>query len=218
MKKKYKATALVQWTIEVEDDGTNPFVFAKEEISKILSDDFFISIPKIDKCKKKVSSKLALGEFLPEDVLPYATIDEERREYCVGGKKYLVKMNSQRYFVFRNSIKCVACGLEGIKMLLEKHANAKHPHFNLYALEDGELILMTKDHIIAKSSGGEDIHSNYQTMCSVCNNLKGSSKITIEGVKVLRDLYNQNKNKLSTRELSLMIAKKRKELDLSNEN
>jgi hypothetical protein len=53
---------------------------------------------------------------------------------------------------------------------------------------------MTKDHVHPKSYGGVDIHSNYQTMCAVCNNLKGSSNIPLEKIKELRKLYNDNKN------------------------
>jgi 5-methylcytosine-specific restriction endonuclease McrA len=46
-------------------------------------------------------------------------------------------------------------------------------HFNLYAIDDnGDEILMTKDHIIPKSKGGRNHLSNYQPMCCVCNQKK----------------------------------------------
>lgn len=48
------------------------------------------------------------------------------------------------------------------------------PHFNLYHVGPrGGLVLMTKDHIIPKSKGGQDHINNLQTMCSPCNNRKG---------------------------------------------
>jgi hypothetical protein len=53
---------------------------------------------------------------------------------------------------------------------------------------------MTKDHIYPKSVGGGEVHSNFQTMCTICNNLKGSSNISLEKIKELRILYNDNKN------------------------
>jgi hypothetical protein len=61
------------------------------------------------------------------------------------------------------------------------------PHFNLYAaLPDGSRILMTKDHIVPKSCGGEDADGNFQTMCTTCNNLKSNYKLSIDRVRRLR--------------------------------
>jgi 5-methylcytosine-specific restriction endonuclease McrA len=211
--KRYKATAVVQWEFELGENEQNPFRFAHEQILKMLTGYASVRIAKVDKCKQKDQSNTVLGEFLPEDVLPFVTSSEEKREYRVGKKQYLVRMNSHRYFVFRSSRRCVACGLEGVKMLLEQHPNDRSPHFNLYALEDGQLVLMTKDHIHAKSCGGEDRHSNYQTMCSICNNLKASSNLTIDGIRQLRDLYNQNKNRLSKKKLAILISDAREQLE-----
>ena len=51
----------------------------------------------------------------------------------------------------------------------------KSYHLNLYAVDDnGDEILMTKDHIIPRSKGGIDDISNYQTMCRLCNEAKGN--------------------------------------------
>jgi 5-methylcytosine-specific restriction endonuclease McrA len=36
---------------------------------------------------------------------------------------------------------------------------------------------MTRDHVIAKSLGGQDFLSNMQTMCRICNNKKGSMTV-----------------------------------------
>jgi hypothetical protein len=65
---------------------------------------------------------------------------------------------------------CVgSCGRVGYLWRLE--SNGGLPHLNLYA-QDG--VMMTKDHIIAKSKGGPDSLLNYQVMCSICNRKKGS--------------------------------------------
>lgn len=215
MSKRYKATAVVQWEFEISTDGElNPFKLAHDEIKKHLSHGMSVRIAKVDKCKKRGRSNMVLGEFLPEDVLPYVTNGEERREYQVDGKTYLVRMNSHRYFIFRSSCRCAACGLEGVKMKLEQHPNDKSPHFNLYAVEDEKLVLMTKDHIHAKSCGGDDRHSNYQTMCAICNNLKASSNLTLDAVRHLRKLYDENKDRLSKKKLAALISEARKEREL----
>ena len=89
----------------------------------------------------------------------------------------LVWMNSQRYHVFRTSLKCVECGIRGQYFALEREE--KHApnigHFNLYAVDhSGQEVLMTKDHIVPRSKGGRNWLSNYQTMCATCNTKKGA--------------------------------------------
>lgn len=155
------------------------------------------------------NSKVVLGEFLPDDVLPFITNDDTKREYVIDGIKHEVRMNSHRYFIFKASPCCAACGVVGTKMLLEQHPNDKSPHFNLYAVEDGELVLMTKDHIRAKSFGGEDRHSNYQTMCAICNNLKGNDNLTLADINRLRQLFNDHKKRLTKKKLNELINKER---------
>jgi 5-methylcytosine-specific restriction endonuclease McrA len=88
----------------------------------------------------------------------------------------IIKGNSQRYQTFfTKGTKCVCCGIEGRYFAKEKCVNAKSYHLNLYAIdENGEEVLMTKDHIIPRSKGGKNNISNYQTMCERCNVAKGN--------------------------------------------
>ena len=134
---------------------------------------------------------LNLGEFSPEDVFPYIAVEEVRRRFMgVDGNPYSVRMNSDRYFCFNRDPKCVCCGIEGEVLILELQKSKKEqsPHFNFYGRYNGDkqLILMTKDHIVPKSLGGTNDHNNLQTMCTICNNLKGGDSITLEELRERR--------------------------------
>lgn len=111
------------------------------------------------------------------DILPFLKNSRGKNQYIeLCGVQ--VKMTSQRYEVFKRSIVCCECGITGEYFAIEKtmpdHVTMNY-HLNLYAIDDdGEEVLMTKDHILPKSKGGEDILSNYQTMCQPCNTEKGN--------------------------------------------
>lgn len=69
-------------------------------------------------------------------------------------------------------IVCAGCGLEATHFGIETFHNAKDddfPHVNLYGIKDGQEVLFTHDHILARSLGGKDILENTQVMCSPCN-------------------------------------------------
>jgi len=132
-----------------------------------------------------------IGVYPPEDVLPFCTYNAdgtwnhqpEEREYL----GQMVKMDSIRYRTFvAKGLKCCVCGIEGTFFALERHIafskkqqkanpNGRY-HFNLYGIdENGEEVLITKDHIIPVSKGGKDTFKNLQTMCTNCNFEKGAN-------------------------------------------
>lgn len=132
-------------------------------------------------------------------------IGKESSKLEIDGKQYKVRLTSSRFKTFKESLSCAACGLTATKAFIEKCPIDVSPHVNFYAEEDGKLVLFTRDHINPKSKGGPNIYSNYQTMCSTCNNLKGNSNITLEQLKQLRIVLNENKKKITRRELSELI-------------
>jgi len=87
-----------------------------------------------------------------------------------------IKALSDRYkLFFSKGYTCTECGITGSFFALERHLNDACYHLNLYAINDeGQEVLMTKDHIVPKSQGGKDALENYQTMCTLCNFEKGS--------------------------------------------
>lgn len=93
----------------------------------------------------------------------------------LGG--YDLKFSSHRIWTFYEmGIECANCGVSGDFFAVEKnHEGEERPHLNLYARTSNGEILLTKDHIVPKSEGGDDHISNYQTLCKECNEEKGDS-------------------------------------------
>ncbi len=195
MANKYKGVATLLWDMESD----NPNIEAAEYIESVLK-----YIP--EEIRKnltlkvhahcvfeKLPKKVVLAEFSPEDVLPYIYRHThiEERTYTVEGIDYKVRMTSERYKLFeRDKCTCVCCGLIGTKMILEKDRQSPRYHFNLYGEEDGKNILFTKDHIIPAAHGGQGNNSNFQTMCQLCNLLKGCAKhLSMEKLREMRQAY-----------------------------
>jgi hypothetical protein len=131
-----------------------------------------------------------LDKFTIQDILPLSHCPTKRSFYIeelifpeegiVDIKKYIVKMNVLRYKVFEKNINCYGCGIVGSMFYLQQHKKMNKctkdnvAHLNLYAedtnnINDGNLILMTQDHIIPTAKGGKNILNNLKTMCAICN-------------------------------------------------
>lgn len=161
-------------------------------------------------------NRIKVAEFPIDLVLN--SVFSPKKVFEHQGEKYEVKMNSQRYFMFRENLSCVCCSLKGTKMFLEYHVSDMTPHFNLYGQLNDELILMTKDHILARALGGQDKHSNYQTMCLICNNLKGHSSLTLDSLKKLRKVFDENKDNLTKKKLHILLEETKKRLSKSHKS
>lgn len=214
---QFKVIATLTWKFEADSDHEACLERAKQQLEEILDsspqgDDFEGFSIQIDLARMKDRKRLVhLGEFDLSEVLPYITEQESKRDYKIGEHTYSVRMNSDRYFVFKENPCCVACGVKGTKMILDMNPGDNSPHFNLYAEEDGRYVLMTKDHILAKARGGLDELSNYQSMCCTCNNLKGHYDLTVEQVRELRKLYN-NEEMHPRKELRDLVNSRREKM------
>ena len=132
----------------------------------------------VPKCKKISTTKLVrksthnISDVY--DAIKDVLFEEDRIKVMFDGDR--IKGNSHRYQTFfTNGTKCVCCGIEGKYFAKEKGKKCNSYHLNLYAIDnEGNEVLMTKDHIVPKSQGGIDNISNYQTMCEPCNMAKGS--------------------------------------------
>lgn len=96
-----------------------------------------------------------------------------RRTMYVNGKPLTIKMGSLRLQCFRANRACAACGIPISHASLngDRVRGPEQPHINMWAA-DGRL--MTRDHIVPVSRGGANTLENSQTMCEVCNTLKGN--------------------------------------------
>ena len=109
-------------------------------------------------------------KYLPEEIFPYVLPSLGNKKQKVDFDGDMIKVTSDRLVAFKISLACATCGLKGSFFVKERSPQTKVFHFNLYAINDqGEEILMTKDHIIPKSKGGKNNPKNYQTMCRICN-------------------------------------------------
>lgn len=219
---QYKAIVTLSWQIDTDDDQSQCLENARKQLERILDSnpqgsDFEGFTVQIDLARMRDRKKLIhLGEFSLDEVMPFITEHESKKDFIIDGKIYSVRMNSDRYFVFRDNPTCVACGLTGTKIILDMNPGDQSPHFNFYAEEDGRLVLMTKDHIVAKSRGGGDVMSNYVTCCSICNNLKGHYQVTYEQVRELRKLFD-NSAMIPKKDLRDLINQRRDQMVEDNQ-
>lgn len=166
---------MVCWNTGSNIKNVKELINALSEKNRVL----FIPFTKIRKDTQK-NVLIRKGTYsierikeITKDVL--FTKDNDEAQIKLDGD--VIKGNSDRYKTFfTKGIKCVICGIEGDFFAKEKFPFDKSYHLNLYAInENGEEVLMTKDHILPRSKGGKNHISNYQTMCMICNNLKGDS-------------------------------------------
>lgn len=116
-------------------------------------------------------------------ILRLTTKEPPFRHFTVDGVNYRVCMRSSRFKLFSRKRRCVCCNLLGTQMILDLHRGHAQPHFNLYGVRNGKLVLFTRDHILPKSKGGANNITNYQTMCERCNKKKKNREITVKQLR-----------------------------------
>lgn len=169
--KWYKRHLLKEWNIITLKDLID--LLSKESTDNVFELEIqqTKASPKHTLIRKEIYSIDDVREKV-KDVLFY----KDKRYAKIDFNGDLIKGNSQRYQTFfTKGCKCVKCGIEGKYFAKERFRDQSTYHLNLYTVDDnGNEVLMTKDHIIPQSKGGSDDISNYQTMCEPCNKEKGS--------------------------------------------
>lgn len=102
-------------------------------------------------------------------------IEYKERDKRISFDGEQIKLSSLRLRTFAtHGIECVDCGVKAVFFAMERHHMDVKYHINLWAVRDnGKQVLMTHDHILARSLGGADNIANTQTMCMDCNFEKG---------------------------------------------
>ena len=208
---KYRGSIEINWNTESElqahelEKILKSFVKSADAVLANYFHSHFCNI----KIRNLADSKpIKLVEIPIQQV--FELIGKESSKIQLNGKEYKVRLTSSRFKTFKDSLSCAACGLTATKTFIEKCPQDVSPHINFYAEENGKLVLFTRDHINPKSKGGKNIYSNYQTMCCTCNNLKGNTDITLEQLRQLRTVYNENSSK-TKKQLSILLNNKREE-------
>jgi 5-methylcytosine-specific restriction endonuclease McrA len=109
-------------------------------------------------------------------ILPLLNQDSRFPEHVIFDDR-LVRINTDKLACFkRNGLKCANCGIKGSEFHLQKNSNSDH-FLNLYAKKkNGNLELMTMDHIVPRSkNGSRRARNNLQTMCYCCNQNKADN-------------------------------------------
>lgn len=202
----FKVVTTLTWQMESTEDYDACLNKARKQLNELIEfspnqAQFENYNVQLDLVKMRDRHKLKhLQRYEPKEIFDLVTLENVKKEFIVNGVSYKVRMNLDRYFLFIRNPNCSACGLIGQHMYLDIHSCDNSAHFNLYGEEDGKLILLTIDHYIPRSKGGQNHIENYQTMCSICNNLKGNASLSLDQIKHLRELLKNTeclpKNKL----------------------
>jgi len=116
------------------------------------------------------------GSYSVNEVLDHVDLAWAGRKKKVDFDGDIIKVWSLRYRLFKEKgCKCVTCGMDGTYFVKERNGDEGPYHFNLYGIKDGEEMMMTKDHIHAKSKGGSNRLENLQPMCYECNQEKADT-------------------------------------------
>jgi len=174
--------------------------------------------------------KWIISEFLIADVMKEVGseigVDWQFFQIKEREKPYKINVCSGRMVAHKkHGLSCACCGIRATRCFLEKDGQTSFElkkacyHFNFYAetkdslTGDSYLILMTRDHILAKSNGGSDSLDNYQTLCYNCNMLKGNLDLPIEKIQgMLFSAYRAYRSSLPIRKVQEMLLPYRRKI------
>jgi hypothetical protein len=212
----YKVHATISWELDSEQPFHECLEAARSQIATIFADaqqggGFERLAANVEMTETRKKGLRHLAEVPIEEVFARINKGKQKVTFVVDGVNYPVKLVGDRLRLFSTNRSCAVCGIEGKKMMIDKHFKDRTAHLNLYAVENGRLVLMTKDHVLPKSKGGKDQMENYVTCCATCNMLKGDACLTPDQIFILREVYNSSEM-YGAKARARMIENKKQEL------
>lgn len=104
------------------------------------------------------------------------------------------------------ALKCWKCGIEASCFIANKHKNDKvgAPVLDLFAENNGSMVMMNRDHIIPSSLGGSNVLKNMRVACEPCNSGRGAkmNKEDLEFMNANKELIVEAKTHIAKRFLN----------------
>lgn len=126
---------------------------------------------------KEVIDAIRLFKSNTQCITSIETMKEMRKRKLFNGE--MIRLGSTRLQTFAiYGTHCITCHKKATHFAIERHKDNEAYHLNLYGFQDnGEELLFTHDHILARSLGGADNTNNTQTMCTICNSNKSVGEL-----------------------------------------
>lgn len=141
-------------------------------------------------------SNSRLQKFTLNEILPILEQNHSEYRFELKNKNVKVKkLQSTRMRLIRRKKYCASCLVVATHFWLET-SGFLSPHFNLYTINYcHEEVLMTLDHILPKSLGGDSSDENVQMLCAKCNFMK--SNLLIDNNQLLKKRMKKDKSLFS---------------------
>lgn len=130
----------------------------------------------IKKTEARVTHFIYFSEVPLQVGLSILSLPKSQR--LVNGREVSVCSGAALFETLKNTdISCWKCGCKADRWIVMRGVAENpfaKPVLNLFAIRQGELVMLTRDHIIPKSVGGMDDPKNLRPACIICNNERGN--------------------------------------------
>lgn len=120
-------------------------------------------------CAKKYFKDCELVEILPADTI---SKPESSKFLFSGSTSTDIVCSRTNKVVIRDNLQCKSCNESSNYALVLYNVNSNTKMLSFVIMVEGEMVPLTKDHIVPKMLGGRDTLKNLQSLCYTCNQEK----------------------------------------------